>query len=82
MPVDFKKHFYIGCIPLSAMKTHPKDQTPCVIRNCPECNEPMWVSEKKRLLKSKDPAAFRIVCFICLVSASVEQGVEPELYNL
>ncbi len=82
MPIDFKKHFYIGCIPLSAMATHPTDQTPCIIEKCPECKKSMWVSEKKRLLKSKDPDAFRIVCFTCLAQHAVNTGVRPELHSL
>jgi hypothetical protein len=83
MPIDFNKHFYIGCIPLDAMPLHqPKDQTPCIIRNCPECDKPMWVSEKKRLMESKDPEAFRVVCFYCLAAHAVSTGVRPELYSL
>jgi hypothetical protein len=82
MPIDFDKHFYIGCIPLSKHPSHPTDQTPCIVRLCPECNKPMWVSEKKRLMESKDPEAFRIVCFICIVEDAVAKGFRPELHSL
>ena len=79
MPIDFDKHFYIGCIPLYAMPTHPTDQTPCVVLGCPECEKPMWVSEKKRLLYLKDPEAFKIVCFTCLAQHAYKNGIDVEL---
>lgn len=82
MPIDFSKHFYIGCIPCYAHMDHPKDQTPCIVRTCPECNKSMWVSEKKRLLEAKDPDAFRVVCLECLARYAHDNGMELELKSL
>lgn len=74
-----KQEMIIGCIPVSAQPTPPRDQKNCVIEPCPQCNTDMWVSEKKRALRSdKIPC----VCMICAAKAMVEHGVDFDMLDL
>jgi hypothetical protein len=82
MPIDFDRWQYIGCIPKRAQPTHPTDQSPCIIRDCPECQEPMWVSQKKRKLEEDNLDSMRVVCLTCLVVEAFYQGLEPEIFSL
>lgn len=82
MKLDLDRYTYIGCIPVKAHPTHPTDQSPCIIKACPGCKERMWVSEKKRAMKKRNPTKVKIYCFLCLVKASNEQGYEPEIFDI
>lgn len=83
MALDFKSNkTLIGCIPLSAHPTHPTDQTPCVIWDCPTCKEPMWVSELKRGHQAAHPDVVEIDCMRCIAKESIKKGVEVEMVDL
>lgn len=77
MKLDFKNKLYVGCIPLNKKPTPPTDQSPCIVEDCKECGEPMWVSEKKRKIRETTPNA-EIVCFVCLAKAAIKQGYTTE----
>lgn len=38
----------IMCPPLADYPEAPKDQSQSDLRDCPKCNEKMWLSEKKK----------------------------------
>lgn len=38
----------IMCPPLADYPEAPKDQSHSELRDCPKCNEKMWLSEKKK----------------------------------
>lgn len=81
MKFDFDKKTYIGCIPLESSPEHPKDQSTCIISDCPCCQKPMWVSEKKRAFQAGNPNR-EIYCIMCLVKAALEAGFEPGIMDL
>ena len=84
MEMDNDKYIYIGCIPVEAQPDRPTDQSFCIKRDCPHCNKPMWVSEKKRLLEEtmKIPKEAKIYCLECLVIASLNIGIEPVIMDI
>jgi hypothetical protein len=81
MNFDFKNKLYIGCIPVWAHPTHPKDQSSCVIRDCPTCGKEMWVSEKKRAHLATRMNV-EIHCLKCLAEGGIAQGVELEITDI
>lgn len=82
MKIDFSKYTFIGCIPIKACTTHPTDQSPCIIKTCGLCKEQMWVSQKKRLMKKRNPTKVRIYCLLCLHKEAVAQGYEAEIMDI
>ena len=38
----------VMCPPLADYQEAPKDQSHCELTDCPECNQKMWLSEKKK----------------------------------
>lgn len=82
MPLDFENKQFIGCIPLSRFPTHPTDQSPCEIWECPTCKEPMWVSKLKRDHYALHPETVEIHCFECIIKESIEQGYKTELQDI
>jgi hypothetical protein len=79
--IDFKKHVIIGCIPKRAMNEAPKDQTPCILENCPICNEEMWISSLKREWRATKPNV-RAYCFYCIVKEQIKQGIKENDVDL
>jgi hypothetical protein len=82
MKLDTTKWIYIGCIPQYASKEAPLDQSRCILGDCPHCQRPMWISEKKRLLQKSIGKKAVIYCLECLAMASVAQGLEPTLFDI
>lgn len=82
MKFDFQNIQYIGCIPVWAHPEHPTDQSPCVKWDCPGCNEPMWVSEKKRAYYQEHPKNSQVVCLKCVAETAHEQGMELEMADI
>lgn len=74
--------FYIGCIPVMAHPEMPTDQSPCIKRDCPHCKQPMWVSEKKRLIENTAAGRAKIYCLECLAIGSMAAGFEPTLMDI
>ena len=75
------------CIPgirTSDFPFPPKEWSAAVIMPCPECDHPMWMSEKKNK-KAKDLESkkieYRICCYHCLVP-DIEEGNKPEFLDL
>ncbi len=56
----------IVCIPVALRPTPPTDQSPCTQEPCLLCEKLMWVSEKKKALRSKN--GYSIYCIPCVVS--------------
>jgi hypothetical protein len=79
---DFNKKQYIGCIPVWAHPSHPTDQSPCIILDCPTCGKEMWVSEKKRAYFAEHQDTIEIHCLQCLAHAAHDQGLNPELADI
>jgi len=82
MKFDFKKYLYIGCIPLWSQKHHPTDRSPCIIKKCPSCKKEIWVSEKKRDMKTNNPTKVKIVCLTCIAQNAIDNGLEMDLVDL
>lgn len=38
----------IACPPYPQYEEAPKDQSHCELRDCPKCNNKMWLSQKKK----------------------------------
>lgn len=81
MSFDFENKQYIGCIPVEAHPSHPSDQSPCAIWDCPTCDKPMWVSENKVKFHDATPNS-EIHCLKCLAIAAIKEGYEPELQDI
>jgi hypothetical protein len=81
MCLNKKQVMYIGCIPVWASPTHPTDQSPCTVRNCPLCDQPMWVSEKKKALELLYPK-LKTYCLHCLAIHANEEKLVVELRDI
>ncbi len=79
--INFKDTVIMGCIPVKHLPKSPPDQSTCVIEECPECSQEIWVSEKKLHLRESFDNAF-IYCFICIFIACREQGVDMDLIDI
>ena len=77
MTIDFVNDLIIGCIPLEAQETPPKDQSACVIEKCPICKKNIWVSEKKRQYRDIK-LNVKIYCLVCIVVEQIRQGISPD----
>lgn len=66
----------IGCLTLRSTRTSPTDQKNCTIENCEGCKEPIWVSEKKRALRTLNPklATLCMDCAVLVMSVLEELG--------
>ena len=82
MKMDIDKYIYVGCIPVYACPEQPKDQSPCVKIDCPHCNRSMWFSEKKRKIRDFCPKKVKVYCLECLAIGAMNQGYEPELFDI
>lgn len=76
------KYIYVGCIPVHAHPEIPSDQSFCIKRDCPHCKKSMWVSEKKRMSEESDPKRVKVYCLECLIIGMLNQGLEPELFDI
>lgn len=59
------KVFIIMGAPLSSFPLAPKEQAGCELEDCTHCGKQMWISAKKRLIRSELPKASS-VCYDCL----------------
>jgi hypothetical protein len=82
MKMEIDKYIYVGCIPVYAHPQRPSDQSFCIKRDCPHCKKSMWVSEKKRRIEEADPERVKVYCLECLAIGAMEQGYEPELFDI
>jgi hypothetical protein len=56
------------CPPLSLYQEPPTDLSKCELVDCPSCENKMWLSEKKKLLKEFSIAMEKEIineCYIC-----------------
>ena len=53
----------VFCPPLSKYQEQPKDMSKCIIIDCPECKNKMWLSEKKEeIIKIAKIKKSNVVC--------------------
>lgn len=65
----------IGCISTKDSKTSPEGQVNCTIEKCEGCSNPIWVSEKKRMIRKEKPE----LVTLCMNCAVVVMGVLEEM---
>ena len=56
------------CAPQSQYPSQPVDVSKCRLVDCTSCNKPMWLSEKKELMKELADAKGKeviLVCYFC-----------------
>ena len=73
-----KEKMKIMCIPVKYLSSPPVEQTNCIIENCPDCNEEMWVSEKKRNMRKQHGNRCALKCGICHVKDAMVEGYSAE----
>lgn len=57
----------IFCPPLSKYPEQPTDISECELVDCPECNNPMWFSEKKKFYKKLSEDSGKDIIFACYI---------------
>jgi len=55
----------IFCLPLSEYPVQPDNISKAELVPCPDCNEMMWVTEKKKAFKELHESCGREVIFCC-----------------
>lgn len=76
--LDFEHYMYVTCIPVKMHKTAPPDQKNCHIEKCGNCNQDMWVSEKKDAMRNNKPDVVKLYCTMCIVRQALKQGFMQE----
>lgn len=57
----------IMCPPVNMFPVPPPEQPNCEKTTCSDCNQLIWISEKKRNIRdSRSKEASYIVCYVCL----------------
>ncbi len=69
----------IFCPPKSFYAEQPADMSLCRLVDCPECNEPMWLSEKKEELKNYAESLKKEIIFCCYGCFEIKLRKDPLL---
>jgi hypothetical protein len=67
--------YFIVCPPLSEYQEQPVDQSVSTLENCPQCEQKMWVSVKKKLAAKeakKNNHELWMMCYTCMMKAVEE----------
>lgn len=75
---DVSKMLITMCPPLDICKVAPPDQSPCILEKCPVCEKQMWISEKKRAMRAKNPDKVKAFCVRCVIIEQIRQGIPKE----
>lgn len=65
---------FTGCFPLYSSAVPPHDQPNCISQKCEYCDEPMWVSEKKRALGKQKNVV--VACYPCILTNMKKNGMD------
>jgi len=74
----------IPCPDLKSFPEQPKDQSKCESFPCPECNENMWLSEKKReilIISNTLKKEVILGCYPCILKKLEEMKNNGDLVD-
>lgn len=69
----------IFCAPKSVYPEQPNDISKCELIDCPSCKEPMWFSEKKKMMKKLSESLGKEVIFECYICFTNRVTENPQL---
>lgn len=70
---------FIFCPPLSKYPEQPKDMSLCKLEKCPDCNNEMWVSvKKKEIIKNVKDREIILLCYDCFIKFAKKN---PHLFS-
>lgn len=67
-----KELVIIMCPPLSKYPVPPEDQPGCLQEKCEDCEQLMWISSKKRMIRANTSKDTLTSCYDCLTERVVD----------
>lgn len=84
MSLNFDKSddIVVGCIPIKMQPEPPEDYQNPYVSQCEECDNDIWMSDKKKQVKLDYPNAICLCMFCCLKKIGQLDSKNVNIHNI